>query len=196
MDNPFAVGAVTIGVLSALFVAFLLTASGGNGRRIRVALASFWNSLSNPAFSAQVEPLLGLAQPQPAKPAKPSGVPLRFLALLQRDGRLVDFLLEDIQAYPDAQVGAAVRDIHRKCQAALKQHLDMEPVINQSEGATVEVQIGSDPSAIRLTGNVTGQPPFRGVLQHHGWRVRQIKLAAPPEGQDEMVLMAAEVEIQ
>jgi hypothetical protein len=101
-----------------------------------------------------------------------------------------------VQGYPDAQIGAAVRDIHRKCQAALKEHLVLDPVMAQQEGATVEVPAGFDPSAIRIIGNVTGQPPFRGVLQHHGWRVRAIKLAPPPEGQDEMVLMPAEVEIQ
>ncbi len=196
MENPFAIGVVTVAVLMGLFVVFLLTASGGNVRRIRVALAGFWNALSNASFSTQVEPLLGLAQPLPAKPAKPSGVPLRLLALLQRDGRLVDFLLEDMQAYPDAQIGAAVRDIHRKCRAALKEHLVLDPVMNQAEGTTVEVPAGFDSSTVRLTGNVTGQPPFRGVLQHHGWRVREIKLAAPPEGHDEMVLMPAEVEMQ
>src|SRR5438067_11258692 len=129
MDNPLAVAAVSIAVVIVLFVVFLLAASGGNARRIRVALASFWNSLSNASFSAQVEPLLGLAAPTPAPVPKPSGVPLRFLALLQRDGRLVDFLLEDIQNYPDAQIGAAVRDIHRKCQSDLKYHLVLEPVL-------------------------------------------------------------------
>jgi hypothetical protein len=115
--------------------------------------------------------------------------------LLQREGRLLDFLLENIQAYPDEQIGAAVRDIHRQAQAALKEHLVLEPVLSQSEGAAVEVPAGFDPSAVRLTGNVTGQPPFKGTLQHHGWRVKEIKLAAPPEGQDEFVLMPAEVEL-
>src|SRR5207237_10017492 len=126
---------------------------------------------------------------------RPSGAPLRLLALLQREGRLVDFLLEDIQAYPDSQIGAAVRDIHRHCQAALKEHLDLSPIMPQSEGNRVEVPPGFDPSAIRLTGNVSGQPPFHGTLQHHGWRVRELKLAPPPEGQDEFVLQPAEVEL-
>ena len=118
-----------------------------------------------------------------------------MLALLQREGRLLDFLLEDIQSCADAQVGAAVRDIHRQCRAALKEHLALEPILSQEEGAAVEVPAGFDPSAIRVTGNVTGQPPFKGTLQHHGWRVKEIKLAAPPEGQDELVLMPAEVEL-
>src|SRR5262249_41657248 len=141
------------------------------------------------------EPFLTPPPPKEPGPVKPDARPLRYLALLQREGRLLDFLLEDIQSYPDAQIGAAVRDIHTKCQTALKEHLVLEPVLGQPEQSTVQVAAGFAPSAIRLTGNVTGQPPFLGTLQHHGWRAKEIKLAPPPEGQDEMVLMPAEVEL-
>jgi hypothetical protein len=171
----------------------LLLLSGFSLRRIRLASRCEWRALRDPGFGARVEPLLEPPRPQAAP--KPSGAPLRFLALLQREGRLLDFLLEDIHNYSDEQVGAAVRDIHRQCQAALKEHLVLQPVLGQPEGNSVEIPGGFDPSAIRLTGNVTGQPPFRGTLQHHGWRVKEIKLASPPEGQDEFVLMPAEVEL-
>src|SRR5271165_2556408 len=40
---------------------------------------------------------------------------VQMLGLLQRDGRLIDFLAEDVAAYPDAQLGAAVRSIHTSC---------------------------------------------------------------------------------
>jgi hypothetical protein len=120
---------------------------------------------------------------------------LRFLALLQREGRLLDFFLEDISQATDDQVGAGVRELHRKAQAALKEHLVLEPVLPQAEGEQVEVKPGFDPSAVRLTGNVTGQPPFRGTLQHHGWRARDYSLPTPPEGQDPFVLAPAEVEL-
>jgi hypothetical protein len=152
--------------------------------------------LRDPGFADQVRPLLQPPEPKEALPPKPSGVPLRLLALLQREGRLLDFLLEDIQSYPDDQIGAAVRDIHRQSQAALKEHLVLAPVLPQQEGAPVEVPVGFDPSAIRVTGNVTGQPPFRGTLLHHGWRVKELKLTPPPEGQDELVLHPAEVEVR
>jgi hypothetical protein len=88
-----------------------------------------------------------------------------------------------------------VRTIHQACQKILKEHLDMEPVLKGEEKAMVEVPIGFDPSAIRLTGNVTGQPPFKGTLEHHGWRVKKIKLAKPAEGQDAFVVAPAEVEL-
>ena len=86
---------------------------------------------------------------------------LVLLALLQREGRVLDFLLEDIAAATDEQIGAGVRELHRKAQAVLKEHLTLEPVLSQKEEETVEVPAGFDPSAIRLTGNVSGNPPFR-----------------------------------
>ena len=131
----------------------------------------------------------------PAPPPKPTAEPLRLLALLQREGRLVDFLMEDIQSFSDQQVGQAVREIHRQCRKILDEHLVLEPVLTQREGEQATVPAGFDPSAIRLVGNVTGQPPFTGTLAHRGWRVRQIKLAPPPAGQDEHVIMPAEVEL-
>jgi hypothetical protein len=133
--------------------------------------------------------------PEEKKPAKPSGAPLRLVALLQREGRLVDFLMEDLSGASDQQVGIGVRKIHQDCQEALKKVLDLEPVLAQEQDSSVTVQAGFDPSAIRLTGNVAGQPPFQGALKHPGWRVKTMKLATPPEGVDEFVLMPAEVEM-
>jgi hypothetical protein len=131
----------------------------------------------------------------PKAPPKPSAEPLRLVALLQREGRLVDFLMEDIQGYADAQIGAAVRDIHRQCREVIQEHLVLEKVMPQDEESQVTVPAGFDPSAVRLTGNVTGQPPFTGTLKHGGWRVKDWKLPAPPQGQDERIIMPAEVEL-
>jgi len=142
------------------------------------------------AFAAKVEQLF-----VPPPPPKPSGEPVRLLGILQRESRLLDFLMETIQAYTDDQIGASVRDIHAKAQAALKKHVTLEPVLAQQEGAQVSIKPGFDPSSIRLVGNVTGQPPFTGTLQHAGWRAKAIDIPKPPEGQDDFVLMPAEVEL-
>lgn len=182
-----------VGVIAVRWIVVFLLA-GGDTRRMGLAIRSSWRVLRDPAFAAQVQPLV-TPPPKEEKPAKPSGAPLRVLALLQREGRLVDFLLEHIQEYPDNQIGAAVRDIHRQCSAALKEHLVLEPVLPRSEGDQVEVPVGFDPASIQLIGNVTGQPPFRGTLRHHGWRVKDLKLVPPPAGQDEFVLQPAEVEL-
>ena len=119
-----------------------------------------------------------------------------MLAVLQRDGRLVDFLQEDIDGYADAQVGAAVRDIHRGCRKALKDYLTVEPVLHDAEEATVTVPANFDPATIRLSGNVAGSPPFKGVLKHHGWRVKSVHLPVMPGARDDFAVLApAEVEI-
>ncbi len=126
----------------------------------------------------------------------PTGPDLRVLAVLQRDGRLVDFLEEDIDAYTDAQIGAAVRDIHRGCRKSLHDYLTIEPIINAAEEAQVQVPTDFDPAAIRLIGNVNGSPPFQGVLKHHGWRVdRSTCRVLPVARDDSSVLSPAEVEI-
>jgi hypothetical protein len=184
-------GLVGAGIVVVLWLAFAVLTAGSVARYFAAQkLARRW--LHDPVYAAKVD---ALDAPPPPKPVKPSGEPLRLLALLQREGRLLDFLLEEIAAYSNDQIGAAVRDIHQKCHKAVKEHLILEPVLNNSEGAAVDVPAGFDPSAIRLTGNVTGEPPFKGTLQHHGWRVTQIKLAKLPEGQDEFVVQPAEVEL-
>ena len=114
---------------------------------------------------------------------------------MQAESRFIDFLMEEIAAFSDAQVGQAVRDIHRKAQATLKQHLILEPVVAGAEGDAVTVPKGFDPSAIRVLGNVTGEPPYTGTVQHPGWRVKELKLNPPPQGADEFVLQPAEVQV-
>ncbi len=155
--------------------------------RLVLAFRAFWSILTDPSFAQRVEPLYSKA---------PTGPDLRVLAVLQRDGRLVDFLQEDIDGYSDAQVGAAVRDIHRGCRKALREYLTVEPVLNQPEESSVNVPADFDPAAIRLSGNVAGSPPFKGVLKHHGWKVKAVHLPVMPGARDESsVLAPAEVEI-
>ena len=120
---------------------------------------------------------------------------VQMLALLQRDGRLIDFLSEDISSYPDVQLGAAVRTIHETCRHALGQYVKLEPVLNSEEDQPVTVEAGFDPAAIKLIGNVAGEPPVRGLLRHRGWRVKEMKLPPLPQGPGRLVIAPAEVEL-
>jgi len=121
---------------------------------------------------------------------------VQMLAILQREGRLVDFLQEDLHPYSDDQIGAAVRSIHQGCQAALVEHMDLKPIFEEVEGAEVTVPRDFDPKAIRLTGNVSGDPPFKGTLRHHGWRVLRLDLPrVTTSPQKDWILSPAEVEI-
>lgn len=189
-----AIGLV-IGVLAALGLA--IARAGSLGKAFQ-GLAVAGKANQDPAFAAKLQAIQAGAEvktPEPPKPIKPSGAPLRMLALLQAESRLVDFLMEDIQGASDEQIGQAVREIHKKAQAALKQHAVIDQVLPGSEGDNTTVQKGFDPSAIRVVGNVTGEPPFSGAINHPGWRVKELKLATPAEGADEFVLQPAEVQI-
>jgi small basic protein len=123
------------------------------------------------------------------------GGALHVLSLFQREGRFVDFLKEDLTAYDDAQIGAAVRSIHEGCRKALDKHFGPQPVLDRDEGEEVSIPAGFDPHAIRLTGNVSGEPPFKGVLQHKGWRAARVELPSLSGSQDPRIIAQAEVEI-
>jgi hypothetical protein len=120
---------------------------------------------------------------------------LALLALLQREGRLVDFLREPLDGFADADIGATARDVHRGCRKVLDQHLSFEPVMPGAEEARVTVPKGFDPAEIRLIGEAKGEPPFTGTLRHHGWRVVEAKLPTLAEGIDRTVIAPAEVEL-
>jgi len=137
--------------------------------------------------------------PSPPAAAAPEKVSrrtaLQLLSVLQREGRLVDFVEEDLTGYPDAAVGAAARTVHAGCRRAIQELFRLEPVLRQPEGAVVEVAADFDPGAVRLTGNVVGQPPFRGSLRHHGWRAQDVLLPPQPDGIDPAIVAPAEVEL-
>lgn len=101
---------------------------------------------------------------------------LSFLAILQARGRLVDFLMDDINAHDDAQVGAAARVVHAGCKAVLQEHFRICPVREESEGSTVQVAAGYAADEYRLLGRISGPAPFSGVLVHHGWKTNAVNL--------------------
>lgn len=138
-----------------------------------------------------------VAPPSPAKPqVPPEAGAVQMLAVLQRQGRLIDFLQEDLALYGDDQIGAAVRSVHAGCKQALAEHVQLEPVYKEAEGSAVVVQPGFDAYSVRLSGDVTGEPPFRGTLRHRGWRVTRVDLPVQADAaRRELVVAPAEVEV-
>lgn len=120
---------------------------------------------------------------------------LQLLSLFQREGRLVDFLQQDIASFPDADVGAAARIVHDGCRKALRSHATIEPVRLEDEGARVVLAAGFAPDEVKLTGGVGGQPPYAGVLRHRGWRATRLDLPQVVGDHDARVLAPAEVEL-
>jgi len=165
-----------------------------------------WRLLMDAAFAGQVAQALTAppvkkpaTSPAPAPvvalPEAPQASALFLLAALQREGRLVDFVQQEVAGFSDADVGAAARVIHQGCRQALKQYFVFEPVLPNAEGESVTVSSGFDPRRIQLTGNVAGQPPFSGVLKHHGWTASQVKLPTPASSLDLRIIAPAEVEL-
>ncbi|SET16401.1 DUF2760 domain-containing protein [Stigmatella erecta] len=187
--------------------------------RLWLAFLCFWRILASRPFAQAVLPLSesydagklvsGAPPPvalPPSPPPKAAPAPvlpperehasaLALLSMLQREGRLVDFLQENVAAFSDAEVGAAARIVHEGCRKVVKQYLTLEPVLPQSEGASVTVPPGFDAHRIRLTGNVAGQPPHAGALKHHGWVTTEVKFPSVSPALDARVLAPAEVEL-
>lgn len=171
--------------------------------RIFIAFVVFFRFIFDRHFAAGVQALRkGDAQPASDQPvtapaleeAKPDAA-LQLLGLLQRDGRFIDFLQEEVAAYSDAQVGAAARVVHEGCRKTLREHFTLEPVTPEAEGRPVTLEKGFDAAAVRVTGNVVGEPPFAGTLAHRGWRVVEVRLPKVAVGHDARVLAPAEVEL-
>jgi hypothetical protein len=134
-------------------------------------------------LSARQKPPPSKAQAEPARPAPPAPATARadaeivgFLAMLQEKGRLVDFLMDDINPYNDAQVGAAARVVHAGCRSVLQEHFSIHPLRSEDEGSTVQVPAGYAADEYRLVGKIAGQAPFSGVLVHRGWKADMVKL--------------------
>jgi hypothetical protein len=120
---------------------------------------------------------------------------LLLLALLQREGRFVDFVQQDIGAFGDAEVGAVARVVHAGCRKALAEHARIQPVRAEPEGSSVSLEADYDPAAVKLTGNLAGTGPYRGVLRHRGWQAETISLPELVERKAARVLAPAEIEL-
>lgn len=120
---------------------------------------------------------------------------VHLVSVFQRQGRLIDFLEEDLNPYADAQIGAAVRTIHENCRKTLQRYLSPEPIMRQSEGESVQVAPDVDRHAVKLVGNVVGRPPFQGIVRHRGWQLRSFAMPDLSEAGNPDIIAPAEVEI-
>ena len=117
------------------------------------------------------------------------------LVLMQREGRLVDFLQESIDGYGDADVGRAVRQIHAGCRKVLVERFAVEPVMKDDEGSAVTVPATFNALEIQLTGSVPDGGPYKGRLAHKGWRAGACKFPARTGEVDPKMIKQAEVEV-
>jgi hypothetical protein len=168
--------------------------------RISFAFRSFFSILFSGTLAPDVALAFGYSKAMPVKaapPPKPQAGPadgaVQILSLLQRDARLVDFLMEDISAYSDEQVGAAVRDVQAQSKQSLERYVQFQPVIDGVEGTYTKTE-GIAQGAIKLIGNVpaNGKAPG-GLLRHKGWQAAKVDLPASVHG---TILAPAEIEVE
>jgi hypothetical protein len=170
--------------------------------RIWLAIRGFFSLLFRGALPDDALAQLGLVRRATPKPqAQAAAVPrasdgaLQILAILQRDARLVDFIMEDIAGYSDDQVGAAVRGLHDQARESLSRYVKLDPVIDGVEGTFTKPSV-SDPAAVKFIGNVPAGKPSGGLLRHKGWRAGKIDLPALNPKQDAAIIAPAEIEIE
>ncbi len=170
--------------------------------RIALAFRSFFAILFSGKLPGDIAQALGFSPTRPSTPAakpvpqaKPSDGALQILGILQRDSRLIDFLMEDISGYADDQVGAAVRNLHDQSRESLNRYLRLTPVIDAVEGSFTKLD-SNDPATVKLLGNVpaSGKAPG-GILRHKGWRAEKIDLPAIQPSQNS-ILAPAEIEVE
>lgn len=167
--------------------------------RIAFAFRSFFSILFKGELAADIAQAFGYTKaapvratpaPAPKAVAGPADGAVQILSILQRDARLIDFLMEDISAYSDEQVGAAVRDVQQQARKSMERYLQLAPVIDGVEGTYTK----ADVSDIKLIGNVpaSGKAPG-GMLRHKGWRAAKVELPSSKPGN---VLAPAEIEVE
>ena len=178
--------------------------------RIVLAFRAFFNLLFSGELSADLmnalkvskrgaAPATASSKPAAAAAAAPtarvSDGALQILGIMQRDARLIDFLMEDIAAYSDDQIGAAVRELHDQCRDSIARYVTLSPVIDGVEGTYAKAP-SADANLVKFVGNVPAQPPAGGTLRHKGWRAAKVDLPALAAKQDASVIAPAEIEIE
>ena len=179
--------------------------------RIGNAFSSFFGILFGGELPPDVAKFYGyvklaeVKKPEPVKAApkvpevKPADGALQLLGILQRDARLVDFLMEDIGAYSDDQVGAAVRTLHEQCGTVLKRCVTLTPVIDGVEGTYTKSEAAgaNAKQGLKFIGNVPaeGRAPG-GILRHKGWKAADVDLPKVSSSVNLSIIAPAEIEVE
>lgn len=177
---------------------------------LMVATRAFFKLLTNRELSNKFDDFVsGKATPAIESPPTPAPKPvttkqiesgrsdaISLLSSLQREARLIDLIHESLDAYSDAQVGTAARDVLRDSRKVLDRMFSLAPLTDAEDGHTVTTPQPFDPAAWRLTGNVAGEAPYTGQVMHHGWKATRCdvpKFTGDPSAA--LIVAPAEIEL-
>lgn len=157
---------------------------------LSLAFKAFFKALKKPELARQ------FLEEKEVKKISSEHSHLKMLSMLQQAGRLIDFLKEDISNYNDAEVGSAVRKIHSDCAKLIEEIVTIRPLLETEEGKEIEIPPGFDPQKFKLLGKIKGEPPFKGIVLHKGWKAHKHSL--PQKGRDNQneIIYSAEIEIR
>jgi len=169
---------------------FRILFDGQFAQSVAMLRAGDLTSESKPPAALPSDP----AQASDKNVASPSvNAALQLLALLQREGRFVDFVQQELGSFADADIGAAARVVHEGCRRAIRAHARVSSVRTEAEGSALTLERAS--ADVKLVGNVTGSAPFRGVLRHRGWRIEELTLPTVVGAHDPTLVAPAELEL-
>lgn len=165
-----------------------------------IAIVVLALAIANPALPEPPEVVAEAVKPAALPAAAPQTLPhaeaVMLLGLLQEKGRFVDFLMEDLAPYSDADVGSVARTVHQGCKAIINEHFQIEPVRPEGEGANLTLAAGYPADEIRLSGNLSGNAPFTGTIVHKGWKTKAVKLPRVLHADHLPVIAPAQVEVK
>ena len=162
--------------------------------RLLLAFKTFFSILSRGALpSDQVQGRVETTMNDASLPQTDSRSAIQLLGALQREGRLVDFLMDEVEGASDADIGVAARVIHRGCRQVLDNYFDLVPAYPGVEGDKITVESGYDPNVVELIGGAA-EPPFSGTLNHQGWRVRENRMPSLTAAFSDSLIQRAEIE--
>jgi hypothetical protein len=179
MKSYLPIAAVLLAVLNSLLLIPAMSAYTFPIASFALALAIIVLALSfltGPQEAPSLADAPVAAQPPAPAANQAEAEVVAFIGLLQEKGRLVDFLMEDVAPYDDKQVGAAARVVHHGCREVLHEHFKVTPISEAEEGSRITVPAGYAADEYRLTGQISGEPPFTGTLLHKGWKTESVKL--------------------
>ena len=164
------------------------------------------------SFSQRLKTLFSGTVELPNQPTEQSEAPIKIVSaaaqkepenestkqtimLLQKHARLIDFIYENIDDYSDEEIGAGARVVHQGCQKVFKEYIKIEPLHAQQEDSLVTLEEGFNTKEVKLTGNISGTPPFKGKLIHRGWKITQINLPQSTDTQSSLIVAPTEIEL-
>ncbi len=145
-----------------------------------------------PAQPTLPAPAAPAAPPKPASPPTPArSDAVTLLSALQREARLVDLVKEPLDAYADAQIGAAARPCLKQCAQVLDRMFELSPVTQEAEGEALELPSGWSPQRFQVVGDTAPTPGAKVRIVHPGWQANACKIPQWTGRNDEALIVAA-----